>query len=135
MYDILLQNMSDLVTLILSQNDRYCRKSTRTLTAFAVPLCEFQSSEHFASDLRAVAHRIETFANPRDRSSASRGTESSSAKLARSALSYSYRYAFPRGIYTCELRLLHAGDQRTNHTRPRYICMRETPASPALMDE
>lgn len=52
--------------------------------------------------------------------------QSSSAKLARSALSYilaAYTYRVetpsPRGIYTCELRLLHAGTAKGLTTRDR----------------
>lgn len=96
-----------------------------------VLLCVYQSSEH---SLPTYAGS-ETFANTRDRSGEHLLTlrrRISSAKLTRSALFCSrIGTTSPRGIYTCELRLLHARwrDRRTNYTRPRYICMRETPDS------
>lgn len=110
------------------------QKSTCIQAAFAVPLYESRSSKRFASDLRGCSqdrHVCDSW----DRSSAWLRRQSSSAKLARSALSYSRRYAFPRGIYTCELRLLHAGAAKGLTTRDRDTYAWEKHRRTALMDE
>lgn len=120
--------------LILLQYDKYY-KSRRAL--WPLSPCYYANLDPRSVSLPtyAAAHRIDTFANPWDRSSAWLRRQSSSAKLARSALSYSRRYAFPRGIYTCELRLLHAGAAKGLTTRDRDTYAWEKHRRTALMDE